>query len=230
MEFNNFLNYISANLKQIYANFNSHFGVNQVEFEHILKKLIDDVATDKFYRKLLNKKDLSNCFESQTLYELKKYLSLQLRINDDDIKNILINTPEILFFATNISKIYPIFKGSYFKGYVLLDDDLYKAYSFYNNYKYLLNSSKASQNFDLSLQNIKINYVNPKFIEKTGKYVLVKNDLFDNSKLINYLLENLNREDVMKYYGLTSDSTLEEKFDAISTEYNKRDYYFKRKK
>lgn len=230
MEFNKFLNYISVNLRQIYANFNLHFGVTKEEFEHILKKLINDIATDKFYKNLLKKKDLSNCFEGQTLYELKKYLSLQLRINDDDIKNILINTPEILFFATNISKIYPIFKGSYFKGYVLLDDDLYKAYSFYNNYKYLLNSRKVNQNFDLSLQNIKINYVNPKFIEKTGKYVLGKNDLFDNSKLINYLLENLNREDVMKYYGLTSDSTLEEKFDAISTEYNKRDYYFKRKK
>lgn len=195
---------IILNIDQIFENMNTIFNISKDEMTKIITHIlyIDD---DVFYKSVINSKSLL-CFSEKNLIKLKNYLK---EMTDDDnlIKNIIVYIPEILLFSNNCNNIFPLYKSNEFKGIVLLNNEKYKAYDYHS---YFLNPNyNIFYDGNLNMYRVK-----------------KRNDIQECEIIVQSMLELLSRKDIMDYYGLNNNSTLEDKFYALSSRYNKRNYYF----
>lgn len=201
MESRETLNYIKENINEIYNNFNVVFNINIEEFSNVIKKIVDYLSNEKFYQRLLNNNKLAVCFDEDSLLKSKKYL-LSLSLTDVQIKKIILTLPQILLFANIDKNIFSIYKNNDLKGFAFVDDNDYKSYSLFNN---------NSNLFDDILENYDVN---------------------NYDYLVNEMLKSLKREDVVKNlnFNVNDDVSLITKFDALTKEYSKKNYYFKKRK
>lgn len=137
-------------------------------------------------------------FSVELLSNLKQFFS-NLIENEEEIKKIILTIPELLFFLNNESKIYPIYKSHIFRGVILVYKNEYRSYS-YSDKDY--NYRKVNSVSQTSTNNF--DYVSKTF------------------------LQLINRDDFRKDYNINPDDDLETIFNALSEDYNKRDYYIKR--
>ena len=100
MESKEFLNYLKTNVKSIYNNFQEVFNFNYEEYVNLIKRLLKDTINDIFYQRLLTTTTVD--LSKENLLKIKE-LIMKLNIKEDQIKEIIITIPEIVFFA-NLSE------------------------------------------------------------------------------------------------------------------------------
>lgn len=201
MENKYFLNYLKDNLSRISSSLEKIFSINFDEFSLLIKTIIQDINVDDFYSKTLIYEGKISNFDEPQLLEIKK-LFIHLGLSDLEIKKIIVTIPEILLFSNRIEDIYPIYKNNTFKGIVLINENDYRAYS-YSESSYKL----------ASLNNLANNKIN------------------DYRYLVENLLNSLKREDIKQQLGfeITEDTKLNDIFLALTKDYSRKNYYFKKK-
>ncbi len=196
MESKEFLNYLKTNVKSIYNNFQEVFNFNYEEYVNLIKRLLKDTINDIFYQRLLTTTTVD--LSKENLLKIKE-LIMKLNIKEDQIKEIIITIPEIVFFANLSENIFPIYKNNIFKGLAFVNGNAYRAYS------YSLSSFKLNNLNNIADENV--NYFN---------YV------------IDSLLRSLERQDIKEKLNLKPNAPLNEKFLSLAKEYSKKNYYFKK--
>ena len=196
MESKEFLNYLKTNVKSIYNNFQEVFNFNYEEYVNLIKRLLKDTINDIFYQRLLTTTTVD--LSKENLLKIKE-LIMKLNIKEDQIKEIIITIPEIVFFANLSENIFPIYKNNIFKGLAFVNGNTYRAYS------YSLSSFKLNNLNNIADENV--NYFN---------YV------------IDSLLRSLERQDIKEKLNLKPNAPLNEKFLSLAKEYSKKNYYFKK--
>ena len=133
-----FVDYINQNLKQIYNNIYSVFGITKEEFKILILNII------KFFEyKNIDEKDYSpNVFSIDALSKLKLVL-IKLELTEEEIKQIIIKSPIIILYCDNLKDIYYLYKNKKFYGYTILDNKEYETYLLNSN----LNSNIISNNY-----------------------------------------------------------------------------------
>ena len=198
---------IMPDLKKLYNNIHSVFYISPEEFKDIIVNILKLDKKGIFYHRLITPNRMIKCFEKENLLALRDYFS-SLNLDLDTMIDTIIYIPEILFFADKLDSIFPIFKAKDFKGIALINNGEYKAYDYIDIsdndkfYNYMYNKD----------------YDNPKNVRKEI--------LYEDDTIVESMLEMLSRKDVMDYYGINEKSSLKEKFYALASQYNKRNYYF----
>lgn len=197
-----FCNFLSQNFKSIYYNFNNVFKINYEEYLNLMKIVMKNLYYDNFYKNLLCDINFFISFDKESLLEIQNYF-MSVGLLEEKIKKLILSTPQILFFSNNLNNIFPIFKNRDFVGVALLHGNDYRAYSFN----------------DLNLNLILLNTL------------LKESDVNDCNYLVENMLKSLDREDVVETlnFKFNSDTPLINKFEILSTDYSKKNYYFKKK-
>ena len=192
------------NIDKIYQNMNKVFNISYEELAKIISHIIY-IDKDDFYKNIIKYESLM-CFAEKNLNKLKDYLS---EMTDDDnlIKKIIINIPEIILFSDKCTNIFPLYKANEFKGIVLLNKEKYKAYDYYPDF--FNSNQKIIYDGNINMYRLK-----------------TRNNIQESEIIVQSMLELLSRNDIMDYYGLNENSSLTDKFYALSSRYNKRNYYF----
>ena len=192
---------------EIYHDMHSVFNLNTLMVRDIIIHFLSVTFKDDFYKEFTKVDIMEKCLKKKNLIKLREFL-LSIKLKPLDINVLLICTPEILLFSNRIMDIYPLFKSNEFKGYALLNGEKYKSYDSVE--EYFLNN----------INNLQDEYSNLYAYKEKEKQD------FENNLTVRSMLELLKRKDVMDYYDINSNSTLRDKFDALSSRYNKRNYYF----
>ena len=146
------INSINLNLESIYKNLNTIFKINLEEFKTLIANLISFLENDENS----NKREFSeDALLFNNLKELNKAI-MNLSIDKDEIKYIIINSPIILLYSNKVDNMYFLHKKNTHVGYIVLNEDA--------NDKYLLNNTSDAIN----------NNENVDSQEK--EYILKKND------------------------------------------------------
>ena len=119
---------MNEEIDRLYTNMHTVFDISFGEFTSIIKHITTVIKIDEFYSDIVKLDKMLMYLEKGGLLKIKKYLT-SIELEDDVIKNIIVNTPEILLFSDRLEYIFPIFKGDDFKGYALLNENDYRAYS-----------------------------------------------------------------------------------------------------
>ena len=206
--------YFIGNFNNIYRDMHSVFKLDPEIVRDIIIHLISISFKDDFYKEFMKVDSINKCFKKKNLLQLNNYFS-SLKFTKSEINLLLKYTPEILLYSNRIRDIYPLYKSSDFKGYVLLNGEDYRAYDSVDDF--LENDGN----------NLKIDYSSINNFKEAISVDIRRNLLdFENNLTVKSMLELLKREDVKDYYGIDDNSSLREKFDALSSKYNKRNYYF----
>ncbi len=196
MESKEFVNYINQNLGELYNNFKMVFMVNQEEYANILKRIIKDILKDSFYELLLKNNNID--FSKDSLINIKNYL-INLNLEEEQIKEVIVTIPEIILFNKMINNIFPIYKNNNFKGLAFVYNNSYRSYSY-------------------SMSSYKLNSLNN----------IVDNNVNYYNYVIDSLLKSLEREDIKEKLKIDENTSLNEKFISLSKDYSKKNYYFKK--
>ncbi len=146
------INSINLNLESIYKNLNTIFKINLEEFKTLIANLISFLENDENS----NKRDFSeDALLFNNLKELNKAI-MNLSIDKDEIKYIIINSPIILLYSNKVDNMYFLHKKNTHFGYIVLNED--------ENDKYLLNNTSDAINNNENVDN------------QEKEYILKKND------------------------------------------------------
>ena len=174
MESKEFLNYLKTNVKSIYNNFQEVFNFNYEEYVNLIKRLLKDTINDIFYQRLLTTTTVD--LSKENLLKIKE-LIMKLNIKEDQIKEIIITIPEIVFFANLSENIFPIYKNNIFKGLAFVNGNTYRAYSYslssfkLNNLNNIADENVNYFNYVIDSLNLKPNApLNEKFLSLAKEY------------------------------------------------------------
>lgn len=196
----NLFHYVKKNYKFIHDNIKQVFELEDEEVQLILSRIISLDPNDPFYKDSLNLDTFLVHFEIDNLNRVKRIFN-ELSSDKELAKQTLIYTPFILLFSEKPENIFFMCKDSDIKGYTIIHNNEFKSY---NCISRLPKSIRDANNYDES------NY--------------------ENAFMVNSMLQSLQRKDVQEYYGIDENSTLEQKFYALSSNHNKRNYYFYKKR
>lgn len=206
-----FLNFVKTNQDALYSIFNSTFVLDKMEFNEIIFQLLSiDYERDPFYSLVYQNESFYECFKIENLTNLRNFL-MQIGLNDVNLKRVINDVPEIVLMSNRIENVYPLFKCDDFKGIALLQGDSFKSFmlpSVIDFYKV-----KRFRDYDFNIEYerlIRLDYYNQ----------------YENIDTVGGLIDNLARTDVMIYYGLSLNSTLKDKFDALAAVFDQFNYYF----
>lgn len=209
------LNFVKQNRDALLQIFNSTFLVNEQEFNEIIFQILSiDFEKDDFYAELFRSEHFYECFNIENLMNLRNFL-MQIGLSDVSLKRVINDVPEIVLLSNKTESIYPLFKCDDFKGIAFLQGNYFKSFmlpKLIDFYKV-----KRFRNYDFS-------------IEYDSLLQLEYYNQYENKETVSGLIDSLGRTDVMVYYGLTSSSSLKEKFDALATVFDQYNYYFYRPK
>ena len=119
-------NYIKNNILLIRRFLMQILNITQKDADNIVEVVKKCVERDDFYKNVtLN--DVDSIFQRDSILTIEKYL-LSFGLSFEQVKEIIIQTPEILFYVDRLQDTYLIYQSGEFKGYVLLDGEKYKAY------------------------------------------------------------------------------------------------------
>ena len=119
-------NYIKNNIFLIRRFLMQILNITQKDADNIVEVVKKCVERDDFYKNVtLN--DVDSIFQRDSILTIEKYL-LSFGLSFEQVKEIIIQTPEILFYVNRLQDTYLIYQSGEFKGYVLLDGEKYKAY------------------------------------------------------------------------------------------------------
>jgi len=179
MKIKDLIIYIKKNLSEIFSNLNLVFGINTEEFQKIIKNLVIAIEHNDF----LNNMDINlEVFSLDNLINLKK-LFRSLNIDNEITNQIIIKSPIIILFDTDLSSIYAIYKNNEYKGYCVLKDNKNQKYNYNKN----IDNNVYINNY---LVDMMINSLNRKDIVK------------ENEKISNYRMafQKLKKEYILKNY------------------------------
>ena len=207
----NFLNYVKTNQESLYSIFNSTFVLTEIEFNEIFFQLLSiDYEKDVFYNTLYQNETFYECFNVENLTNLRNFL-MQIGLDDTNLKRVINDVPEIILMSSRIDNIYPLFKCDSFKGIAFLQGDTFKSFMLPNVIDFY--KVKRFRDYDFSIEYerlLRLEYYNQ----------------YENKDTIGCLIDNLNKAETMIYYGLTLNSSLKDKFDALACVFDQFNYYF----
>lgn len=205
------LNFVKKNQEVLFSIFNSVFVIDKLEFNEIMFQIMSiNFDYDEFYGKLYQNESFYDCFKIENLTGLRKFL-MQIGLDDQNLKRVINDVPEIVLMSNKIDSIYPLFKCDDFKGIAFLNGDTFKAFMLPKVIDFF--KVKKFRNYDFNIEYerlISLNYYNE----------------YENKETISQLMDTLNRNDSMVYYGLTINSSLKDKFDALANVFDQFNYYF----
>lgn len=207
----NLLNYVKTNQESLFSVFSSTFVVDKIEFNEIMFQIMSiNFDYDEFYGPLYQNDSFFDCFKVENLTGLRNFL-MQIGLDEPNLKRVINDVPEIVLLSTRIESIYPLFKCDDFKGVAFLQGDSFKSFmlpKIIDFYKV-----KRFRDYDFS-------------IEYERLISLEYHNQYENKETVVQLMETLTRNDVMIYYGLSVNSTLQDKFDALASVFDQFNYYF----
>lgn len=213
-----YYNFYKNNLEEIYKNLNTIFKINIKEFEEVMVNSTNGLS-NSFFEESLKDIDLKQCYEQESLQNLVSSFK-SVNINEEQIKQIILKYPEIITFSNMTNNIQYLFKAHDLKAILLI---------FNEKYNYYIIDSYLLKNYNYYIDNnLKHNiYIN----DMDTYYENVNKQTYKNSPVdyFNELLKILDREDIKKYYNLNDDSTLLQKVNVLSADFNKREFYIKNK-
>ncbi len=207
----NLLNYVKTNKETLYSVFNNTFVLTEIEFNEVIFQLLSiDYERDPFYSSLYQNETFYECFNVENLTNLRNYL-MQIGLDDVNLKRVINDVPEVVLLSSKIDCIYPLFKCDNFKGIALLQGDSFKSFMLPNIIDFY--KVKRFRDYDLNIEYerlIRLEYFNQ----------------YENKDTVNSLIGTLTKAETMIYYGLTLNSSLKDKFDALATVFDQFNYYF----
>ena len=205
------LNFVQTNQEYLFNALNTTFGIDKLEFNEIMFQIMSiNFDYDSFYGSLYQDVSFYECFKIENLMILKNFL-MQIGLDDKNLKRVINDVPEIILLSTRIDSIYPLFKCDDFKGIAFLHGDSFKSFmlpQIIDFYKV-----KRFRDYDFSIEYerlLRLEYYNQ----------------YENKETVSQLVDGLSRNDVMNYYGLTINSTLQDKFNALASVFDQFNYYF----
>lgn len=205
------LNFVKTNQDMIYTNFSTVFSLDKIETNEVIFQIMSiNFELDEFYIQLYRDESFYDCFKIEHLTSLRNFL-MQIGLDETNLKRVINDVPEIVLLSNKIESIYPLFKCDDFKGVALLQGNTFKSFmlpKIIDFYKV-----KKFRNYDFNIEYerlIRLEYYNE----------------YENKDTVMELMETLNRNDTMTYYGLNNESTLKDKFDALANVFDQFNYYF----
>lgn len=98
----------------------------------VVSNLINDIYSDEFYNIFLKDKSLQDILTKDNFYNLISFLESK-GLEETEIKSIILNSPIILLFSSNLEDIYLIFKRNVCQGFLLLSQNTYRSYKVLSN-------------------------------------------------------------------------------------------------
>lgn len=205
------LNFVKTNQEVLFNILSHTFEVDRNEFNEIMFQIMSiNFDYDSFYGSLYQNEKFYECFKIENLIILKNFL-LQIGLDDKNLKRVINDVPEIILLSTRIDSIYPLFKCDDFKGLAFLNGDSFKSFMLPNIIDFYKVKRFREYDFNIEYERLlRLEYYNQ----------------YENKDTVNQLVDGLNRNDVMMYYGLTINSTLQDKFDALASVFDQFNYYF----
>ncbi len=215
------------NLYEVFENLKKVFKIDINDFEYIINYSIEGLEKD-FFKEALKDVNLRQCYSIDSLHKLVDSFK-SVNIDAEQIKQIIVQYPEMITFSIMTDNIQYLFKANDLKAIVLIFNEKYDyhlidMYSLMNDLYY----DYKIKDVDI-MNNVKNLKIYPKNIEKIYNK---KIKLYDTSRIDYFgeLLEILEREDIRKYYKLDDASKLADKINALEEDFNKREVYIKKKK
>ena len=118
--------YIKDNIVVIRRFLMQILNIMQKDADNIVEVIKKCVERDEFYKDV-TLRDVNNIFQRDSILTIEKYL-LSYGLSFEQVKEIIIQIPEILFYVDRLQDTYLIYQSGEFKGYALLDGEQYKAY------------------------------------------------------------------------------------------------------
>lgn len=227
----NYIKFLEANLSNIYSLLNKTFGINKSEFKIIITSSVK-LLQNSFFQDVISHTNLDKCYNEIGNSRLRESFE-SVDIEQDLMKKIIIQCPEILLFSNMPENINYLFKANDLKAIVLVFGESYDCK--------LIDDFDLENKIKLKKEKVITCYhnneiCNKHYINKTFLVSKLLDSAYYDDKLynkkVNYfdeLLRTLNREDIMNYYNLDIDSTLADKINALTERYNKRNFYIKKK-
>lgn len=207
----NLLNYVKTNQDNLFSVFNSTFSVDKLEFNEIMFQIMSiNYDYDEFYGLLYQNESFYNCFNVENLINLRNFL-MQIGLDEGNLKRVINDVPEIILLSNSTESIYPLFKCDDFKGIAFLQGNSFKAFMLPKIIDVF--KVKKFRNYDFNIEYerlIRLEYYNE----------------YENKETVIQLMETLTRNESMIYYGLSINSTLKDKFDALASVFDQFNYYF----
>ena len=198
----NLLNYVKTNQDNLFSVFNSTFSVDKLEFNEIMFQIMSiNYDYDEFYGLLYQNESFYNCFNVENLINLRNFL-MQIGLDEGNLKRVINDVPEIILLSNSTESIYPLFKCDDFKGIAFLQGNSFKAFMLPKIIDVF--KVKKFRNYDFNIEYerlIRLEYYNE----------------YENKETVIQLMETLTRNESMIYYGLSINSTLKDKFDALAS-------------
>lgn len=205
------LEFVKTNQDVLFSIFNTTFDIDKLEFNEVMFQIMSiNFDYDEFYGALYQNESFYECFKIENLTSLRNFL-MQIGLDDQNLKRVINDVPEIVLLSTKIDSIYPLFKCDDFKGIAFLQGSSFKAFMLPKVIDFF--KVKKFRNYDFNIEYerlISLSYYNE----------------YENKETVSQLMETLNRNDSMVYYGLTINSTLKDKFDALANVFDQFNYYF----
>ncbi|MBQ4571065.1 MAG: HNH endonuclease [Bacilli bacterium] len=205
------LEFVKTNQEVLFSIFNSTFNIDKLEFNEVMFQIMSiNFDYDEFYGSLYQNESFYECFKIENLTSLRNFL-MQIGLDEQNLKRVINDVPEIILLSNKIDSIYPLFKCDDFKGIAFLHESSFKAFMLPKVIDFF--KAKKFRNYDFSIEYerlISLSYYNE----------------YENKETVSQLMETLNRNDSMIYYGLTINSTLKDKFDALANVFDQFNYYF----
>lgn len=129
-------------------------------------------------------------------------------LTKQQIKELLLKSPQILLYCQRPDDIYLLFKGDEYQSYVLVNGNDYRCYS-----KALFDYSK------MIAQDLKGD------ADYTG--LVDKIIATDEPYHLQIILDSANREDFQREYGLSSEDTVKDILEKMKNGYSKKNFYVK---
>ena len=205
-------NYIKNNILLIRRFLMQILNITQKDADNIVEVVKKCVERDDFYKNVtLN--DVDNIFQRDSILTIEKYL-LSFGLSFEQVKEIIIQTPEILFYVNRLQDTYLIYQSGEFKGYVLLDGENYKAY-------------RILEKKDQEIEDEEDVLIGDWRIENIPEYLHVVDDHSYQKMLEKAIIQLKTRPDLRALYGISENATTRELLDALTTAYSRKDLYLK---
>lgn len=205
-------NYIKNNIFLIRRFLMQILNITQKDADNIVEVVKKCVERDDFYKNVtLN--DVDRIFQRDSILTIEKYL-LSFGLSFEQVKEIIIQTPEILFYVDRLQDTYLIYQSGEFKGYVLLDGEKYKAY-------------RILEKKDPEIEDEEDELIGDWRIENIPEYLHVVDDHSYQKMLEKAIIQLKTRPDLRALYGISENATTRELLDALTTAYSHKDLYLK---
>ncbi len=205
------LNYVKSNQETINKNFYDIFSLDKTEVNEIMFQIMSiNFSQDEFFSQIYKDETFYNCFKMENLTSLRNFL-MQIGLDNQNLKRVVTDVPEIILLSDKIESIYPLFKCDDFKGITFLQGNSFKSYMLPKIIDFYKVKKFRNYDFNIEYENlIRLEYYNE----------------YENREPVAQLMETLNRTESMTYYGLSNTSTLKDKFDALASVFDQFNYYF----